>query len=43
MSTFLFGIKNSKFVTIKSKNHILLENEEGWDVFKKEVSDFLNK
>ena len=37
------NIKNSKFVTIKSKNHILLENEEGWDVFKKEVSDFLNK
>jgi pimeloyl-ACP methyl ester carboxylesterase len=35
------NIKNSKFVPIKSKNHILLENEEGWDVFKKEVSNFL--
>ena len=35
------NIKNSKFVPIKSKNHILLENEQGWDVFKKEVSNFL--
>jgi pimeloyl-ACP methyl ester carboxylesterase len=35
------NIKNSKFVPIKSKNHILLENEEGWDIFKKEVSNFL--
>jgi pimeloyl-ACP methyl ester carboxylesterase len=35
------NIKNSKFIPINSKNHILLENEEGWNVFKKEVSNFL--
>ena len=36
------NIKNSKFVPIKSKNHVLLETEQGWDLFKEEVTKFLN-
>ena len=36
------NIKNSKFITIKSKNHVLLETEQGWDLFKEEVTKFLN-
>ncbi len=35
------NIKNSKFVPIKSKNHILLETDQGWDLFKEEVDKFL--
>ena len=37
------NIENSKFVPIKSKNHILLETEEGWNLFKKEMRNFLEK
>ena len=36
------NIKNSKFVPIKSKNHVLLETEQGWDLFKDEVTKFLD-
>ena len=36
------NIKNSKFIPIKSKNHVLLETEQGWDLFKEEVTKFLN-
>ena len=36
------NIKNSKFIPIKSKNHVLLETEQGWDLFKDEVTKFLN-
>jgi pimeloyl-ACP methyl ester carboxylesterase len=35
------NIKNSKFIPIKSRNHVLLETEEGWDLFKEEVNKFL--
>ena len=34
-------IKNSKFISIKSKNHLLLETDEGWELFKEEVNNFL--
>tara|TARA_E500000178_G_scaffold150141_1_gene149839 strand:- start:1421 stop:1744 length:324 start_codon:yes stop_codon:yes gene_type:complete len=37
------NIKNSKFVPIQSKNHILLETDEGWNLFKKEMDNFLEK
>ena len=37
------NIKNSKFVPIKSKNHILLETDEGWNLFKEEMRNFLEK
>ena len=36
------NIKNSKFIPIKSKNHVLLETEQGWDLFKDEVTKFLD-
>tara|TARA_B100000902_G_C27308127_1_gene916777 strand:+ start:1214 stop:2605 length:1392 start_codon:yes stop_codon:yes gene_type:complete len=36
------NIKNSKFIPIKSKNHVLLETEQGWGLFKEEVTKFLN-
>jgi pimeloyl-ACP methyl ester carboxylesterase len=37
------NIENSKFVPIKSKNHILLETEKGWNLFKEEMRNFLEK
>ena len=37
------NIENSKFVPIQSKNHILLETDEGWNLFKKEMDNFLEK
>ena len=37
------NIKNSRFVPIKSKNHVLLETEKGWELFKEEVTKFLNQ
>ena len=37
------NIKNSRFVPIKSKNHVLLETEKGWGLFKEEVTKFLNE
>ena len=37
------NIENSKFVPIQSKNHILLETDEGWNLFKKEMDNFLDK
>jgi pimeloyl-ACP methyl ester carboxylesterase len=37
------NIKNSKFVPIKSKNHVLLETEHGWNLFKEEVTKFLDE
>ena len=36
------NIKNSKFIPIKSKNHVLLETEQGWDLFKEEITKFLD-
>jgi pimeloyl-ACP methyl ester carboxylesterase len=36
------NIKNSKFIPIKSKNHVLLETEDGWALFKEEVTKFLD-
>ena len=37
------NIKNSKFIPIKSKNHVLLETEHGWNLFKEEVTKFLDE
>ena len=37
------NIKNSKFVPIRSKNHVLLETEHGWNLFKEEVTKFLDE
>ena len=36
------NIKNSKFIPIKSKNHLILETDKDWDLFKDEVTKFLN-
>ena len=37
------NIKNSKFIPINSKNHVLLETEHGWNLFKEEVTKFLDE
>ena len=35
------NIKNSKFINLKSKNHVLLEDEKAWEIFKIETLNFL--
>ena len=37
------NIKNSKFIPLKGKNHVLLETDKGWKLFKEEVTKFLNE
>ena len=37
------NIKNSKFVPLKSKNHLILETDKEWIVFQSELNDFLKK
>ena len=34
-------IPNARFVPLEGKNHILLANESAWNVFRKELNDFL--
>ncbi len=36
------AIPNARFVPLESKNHILLQREKAWEVFRKEVDDFLD-
>ena len=36
------NIKNSRFVPLKGKNHVLLETDKDWNLFKDEVTKFLN-
>ena len=36
------NIKNSRFVPLKGKNHVLLETDKDWKLFKDEVTKFLN-
>jgi pimeloyl-ACP methyl ester carboxylesterase/DNA-binding CsgD family transcriptional regulator len=36
------SIPNARFVPLESKNHILLPREKAWEVFHKEVDDFLD-
>ena len=35
------NIRNSKFIPLKSKNHLVLETDKVWDMFKKEIDQFL--
>ena len=35
------NIKNSKFVPLNGNNHVILENDEGWPIFQKELKNFL--
>ena len=35
------NIKNSKFVPLNGNNHVILEGDEGWPVFKEEFKNFL--
>ena len=35
------NLKNSKLVKLKSKNHIILEQEESWSIVQKEINEFL--
>ena len=37
------NIKNSKFVPLRSKNHLILETDKEWIVFQSELNDFLKK
>jgi class 3 adenylate cyclase/pimeloyl-ACP methyl ester carboxylesterase len=37
------NIKNSKFVPLKSKNHLILETDKEWIVFQSELNDFFKK
>ena len=37
------NIKNSKFVPLNGNNHVILEGDEGWPFFKKELKNFLKK
>jgi hypothetical protein len=36
------SIPNARFVPLESKNHILLPREKAWEMFRKEVDDFLD-
>ena len=35
------NIRNSKFIPLKSKNHLVLETDKVWDMFKMEIDQFL--
>lgn len=35
------NIKNSKFVPLNGNNHVILDNDEGWPIFQKELKNFL--
>tara|TARA_B100000927_G_scaffold279455_1_gene263056 strand:- start:83 stop:820 length:738 start_codon:yes stop_codon:yes gene_type:complete len=37
------NIKNSKFVPLKGNNHVILEGDEGWPIFKEELKNFLKQ
>jgi hypothetical protein len=37
------NIKNSKFVPLNGNNHVILEGDEGWPIFKKELKNFLKQ
>ena len=34
------NIRNSKFIPLKSKNHLVLETDKVWDMFKDEIDQF---
>jgi pimeloyl-ACP methyl ester carboxylesterase/DNA-binding winged helix-turn-helix (wHTH) protein len=36
-------IPNARFVPLPSANHILLEDEPGWEIFREEMSSFLKR
>ena len=36
-------IPGARFITLQSKNHILMENEPAWSVFKTEFRDFISQ
>ncbi len=35
------GIPNARFVGLEGNNHLILETDPGWPVFKREIDDFL--
>ena len=35
------NIKNSRFVPLKSKNHLVLETDQVWDMFQNEIDQFI--
>ena len=35
------GIPGAKFVTLESRNHLVLESEPAWDKFASEITAFL--
>ena len=37
------NIKNSKFVPLNGNNHVILEGDEGWYIFKEELKNFLKQ
>ena len=37
------NIKNSKFVPLNGNNHVILEGDEGWPIFKDELKNFLKQ
>ena len=37
------NIKNSKFVPLNGNNHVILEGDGGWPIFKEELKNFLKQ
>ena len=35
------NIKNSRFIPLKSKNHLVLETDQVWDMFQNEIDQFI--